>query len=107
MNKRSTLEWAAGAAGPLLAAEDQAEPHWSDLGLCAEVGGDLWFPPKGGSTREAKAICRRCPSVVPCLEYALANDEKFGIWGAKSERERRRIKRSRARSGRDGLGEAA
>jgi WhiB family redox-sensing transcriptional regulator len=31
-----------------------------------------------------------------CLEYALANGEKFGIWGGLSERERRRIRRSRA-----------
>ena len=31
-----------------------------------------------------------------CLEYALANGEKFGIWGGMSERERRRIRRARA-----------
>jgi WhiB family redox-sensing transcriptional regulator len=28
-----------------------------------------------------------------CLEYAFANDERFGIWGGLSERERRRLKR--------------
>jgi WhiB family redox-sensing transcriptional regulator len=28
-----------------------------------------------------------------CLEYALANDERFGIWGGLSERERRRLRR--------------
>jgi len=31
-----------------------------------------------------------------CLEYALANGEKFGIWGGLSERERRRLRRQRA-----------
>ena len=31
-----------------------------------------------------------------CLEYALQNSEKFGIWGGMSERERRRIRRQRA-----------
>jgi WhiB family redox-sensing transcriptional regulator len=33
-----------------------------------------------------------------CLEYALANGEKFGIWGGLSERERRRLRRARAMS---------
>ena len=36
-----------------------------------------------------------------CLEYALANGEKFGIWGGMSERERRRLRRARALSRRD------
>ena len=72
-----------------------APPHWSELALCAEVGGDEWFPEKGGSTKEAKAICRNCPVIAECLEYALANDERFGIWGGKSERERRSLARSR------------
>jgi WhiB family redox-sensing transcriptional regulator len=31
-----------------------------------------------------------------CLEHALANGEKFGIWGGLSERERRRIRRRRS-----------
>jgi WhiB family redox-sensing transcriptional regulator len=31
-----------------------------------------------------------------CLEYALDNGEKFGIWGGMSERERRRLRRARA-----------
>ena len=36
-----------------------------------------------------------------CLEYALANGEKFGIWGGMSERERRRLRRARALARRD------
>ncbi|MEY3132868.1 MAG: hypothetical protein RLZ29_1205, partial [Actinomycetota bacterium] len=35
-----------------------------------------------------------------CLEYALANGEKFGIWGGLSERERRRLRRQRAQANR-------
>jgi WhiB family transcriptional regulator, redox-sensing transcriptional regulator len=30
-----------------------------------------------------------------CLEYALEHDERFGIWGGLSERERRRLKSAR------------
>jgi WhiB family redox-sensing transcriptional regulator len=39
---------------------------------------------------------------LECLEYALANGEKFGIWGGMSERERRRIRRARALARRRG-----
>lgn len=51
------------------------------------------FPEKGGSTREAKRVCVGCEVRVECLEYALANDERFGIWGGLSERERRKLKK--------------
>ena len=53
-----------------------------------------FFPVKGGSTREAKRVCRGCEVRAECLEYALANDERFGIWGGLSERERRRLKQA-------------
>jgi len=57
---------------------------------------EAFFPEKGGSTREAKRICSGCEVRAECLEYALANDERFGIWGGLSERERRRVRRQRA-----------
>ena len=57
---------------------------------------DLFFPERGASTREAKEVCRGCVVREDCLEYALANGEKFGIWGGLSERERRKIRRRRA-----------
>jgi hypothetical protein len=61
--------------------------------LCAQTDPEAFFPEKGGSTREAKRICQGCEVRDACLEYALAHDERFGIWGGLSERERRRIKR--------------
>jgi len=69
-------------------------PAWMTGGLCAQVDPDLWFPEKGGSTREAKALCARCPVHPECLAYALAHDERFGVWGGASERDRRRMRRS-------------
>ena len=57
---------------------------------------DLFFPERGASTKEAKEVCRGCVVREDCLEYALQNGEKFGIWGGMSERERRRIRRARA-----------
>jgi WhiB family redox-sensing transcriptional regulator len=66
---------------------------WQEEALCAQTDPEAFFPEKGGSTREAKRVCGRCDVKADCLEYALANDERFGIWGGLSERERRRLKR--------------
>jgi WhiB family redox-sensing transcriptional regulator len=75
-------------------AMDEAEhEEWQDRALCAETDPEAFFPEKGGSTREAKRICSGCEVRAQCLEYALAHDERFGIWGGLSERERRRLKR--------------
>ncbi len=67
--------------------------QWQDRALCAQTDPEAFFPEKGGSTREAKKICLGCEVRTECLEYALAHDERFGIWGGLSERERRRLKR--------------
>jgi len=69
------------------------DDQWQERGLCAQTDPEAFFPEKGGSTREAKRICQGCEVKDRCLEYALANDERFGIWGGLSERERRRLKR--------------
>ena len=71
---------------------DEGE-EWHERALCAQTDPEAFFPEKGGSTREAKKICQGCPVKDECLEYALAHDERFGIWGGMSERERRRLKR--------------
>ena len=72
------------------AVEDE---EWQERALCAQTDPEAFFPEKGGSTREAKRICQGCEVKDECLDYALANDERFGIWGGLSERERRRLKR--------------
>jgi WhiB family redox-sensing transcriptional regulator len=70
------------------------EPEWTERALCAETDPEAFFPEKGGSTREAKKVCLSCDVRGECLDYALAHDERFGIWGGLSERERRRLKKS-------------
>ena len=69
------------------------DDQWQERALCAQTDPEAFFPEKGGSTREAKRICMGCEVRDACLEYALAHDERFGIWGGLSERERRRLKR--------------
>jgi WhiB family redox-sensing transcriptional regulator len=73
--------------------DDVDELGWQDRALCAQTDPEAFFPEKGGSTREAKRVCRSCEVRAECLEYALEHDERFGIWGGMSERERRRLKR--------------
>ncbi|MGH9302755.1 MAG: WhiB family transcriptional regulator, partial [Acidimicrobiales bacterium] len=89
----------ARGGGPMEAmihAFDEVDRSWQRQANCMGVDPDLFFPERGASTREAKGVCRGCVVREDCLEYALANGEKFGIWGGMSERERRRVRRSRA-----------
>jgi len=79
----------------LQALGDAEELSWQDKANCMGVDPDLFFPERGASTREAKEVCRGCVVRLDCLEYALDNSEKFGIWGGMSERERRRLRRAR------------
>lgn len=86
---------------PLL-GEDNA---WMVDALCAQTDPEAFYPEKGGSTRDAKATCNgspatrarpatpACPVKDQCLLYALDNDERFGIWGGLSERERRKLRK--------------
>lgn len=68
---------------------------WKVGALCAQTDPDIFYPEKGGSVREAKALCRQCPITQRCLEEALANREVYGIWGAMTSRERHRLIKAR------------
>jgi WhiB family transcriptional regulator, redox-sensing transcriptional regulator len=72
---------------------DAEELMWQERALCAQTDPEAFFPEKGGSTREAKRVCLSCEVRGDCLEYALLHDERFGIWGGLSERERRKLKK--------------
>ena len=76
-----------------LEAEDGGQLSWQADALCAQTDPESFFPEQGGSTRDAKKICTSCEVRSECLEYALSNDERFGIWGGLSERERRKLRR--------------
>ena len=81
-----------GVAGAY--SNSETDPlSWQADALCAQTDPEAFFPEKGGSTRDAKRICSGCEVKAQCLEYALANDERFGIWGGLSERERRKLKK--------------
>jgi len=76
-----------------LAVEDLS---WQDYSNCRGGDANLFFPERGASTRKAKSICTSCEVRTECLEFAISQGEKFGIWGGLSERERRRIRKERS-----------
>ncbi|MEU7088046.1 WhiB family transcriptional regulator [Streptomyces achromogenes] len=76
--------------------------NWRENGACRDEDPELFFPI--GSTgpallqiEEAKAVCRRCPVLETCGQWALETHEPHGVWGGMSEDDRRRIKRRAAR----------
>lgn len=76
---------------------------WMLKGACRGLDPDFFHPRRGQATEPAKAICNRCPVQSDCLEYALGNFLKIGVWGGASERERRRIRRERRTAARYGV----
>lgn len=65
---------------------------WQDQANCVGTDPEIFHPDKGGSTRPAKTVCKRCPVRLECLNEALSQDVRSGIWGGQSEREIRRLK---------------
>lgn len=71
-------------------------PAWQALGACVGADPNIFFPTRGEDTREAKKICSGCSVKEECLDFGI--NEKFGIFGGLSERQRRDIRRKRRQS---------
>lgn len=67
--------------------DDDGE-EWFDEGTIFEAFGDT-----SSSYDEARTICNTCPVKEACLAHALANKERWGMWGGLTPIERRRIER--------------
>lgn len=69
--------------------------RWQDDAECAEIASEFFFPDEdnliAGNYKVARTICAGCPVKVQCLEYAVANDERFGMWGGLKPGERSRL----------------
>jgi len=84
-------------AEPVYSESDLA-PTWQQFAECVHSAGQVdFFPARGESVRDAKAVCARCPVREECLEFALRMKVAHGIWGGLSERERRTLRRDRRR----------
>jgi WhiB family transcriptional regulator, redox-sensing transcriptional regulator len=71
---------------------------WRQRAACKGVDPDIFYPVSDEDAEEAKAICAQCPVREACLEYALGNRERDGVWGGATERERRRMIRQRRKT---------
>lgn len=77
---------------------------WVSKSACLESYDERFFPSRGDSNKEAKAICfNECAVREECLEHALRKPERFGIWGGTSERERQEMRRLRNEQARQDL----
>lgn len=88
------------------------DDHWRQAALCRDQDPDIWFPDPTGISGHGAArirargeaialdICDACPVQAECLSWALANDERFGVWGGHTERERETIRRRIQRNAR-------
>ncbi|QBI19182.1 WhiB family transcriptional regulator [Egibacter rhizosphaerae] len=75
---------------------------WRQQAACIGEDPELFFPvgstgPALEQVERAKAVCRRCPVIEECLEWALATNQDAGVWGGMSEDERRALRRNRQR----------
>lgn len=79
-----------------LAIYYEEDPSWRQGAVCVQVDPELWFPDRGGTAVQAKALCRTCPVRQECLEYALKAKVTFGIWGGYGYRDRLKIIEARS-----------
>jgi WhiB family redox-sensing transcriptional regulator len=80
--------------------EPVEDTSWRERAACLDMPANLFYagPHENDVAANAREVCASCPVAGECLEFALVHDERFGIWGGTSERERRRLRRLR-RSG--------
>jgi WhiB family redox-sensing transcriptional regulator len=76
----------------------EEEQMWMRAAACrGRERAAVFYPPQHQESRAektlreqmAKAICETCDVRAFCLEHALETREPFGIWGGKTEFERR------------------
>lgn len=67
-------------------------PEFTEQALCGQTDPELFFPEKGASSSEAKRICLACLARSECLVWALKTQQRWGVWGGLSARERRKLR---------------
>jgi len=75
------------------------DERWREHAACATVDNDLFFPvgvtgPAVSQIARAKAVCAGCEVRETCLEFAIATNQEYGVWGGASEEERRTLRRA-------------
>lgn len=81
----------ADPSGPI---DQPLDRSWQESALCSQVDPEAFFPERGRSPSEAKRVCESCDVREQCLKYALANNERFGVWGGLTTHQRDQLRRS-------------
>lgn len=63
---------------------------WSSKSLCAQTDPELFFVDRVSDIRMAQKLCDLCSVKAKCFEEAIKFDQRFGVWGGASEKERRK-----------------
>ena len=74
------------------------KPSWWHQAACRGLDPSIFYPVSDDEADQAKGVCAQCDVRQTCLEHALGQREREGVWGGASERDRRRIIRQRRRS---------
>jgi WhiB family redox-sensing transcriptional regulator len=104
-NRMYATRFEAGMTQSPPVTEHDLARAWQEQAECVQYAGRVdFFPARGESVRDAKAVCSICPVRSECLEFAMRLKVVHGVWGGLSERERRFLRRERNR---DAIGKRA
>ena len=86
--------------------ESNEQLEWQEDAACRELDNIIFFGAEDGESElerqsreaQAKSICHTCPVKEPCLEFAMETNQRYGIWGGHTDKERASLKRRRARA---------
>jgi WhiB family redox-sensing transcriptional regulator len=82
--------------GPTPLATEQIA-DWRTRAACAGYPNSLFFPASDGAdeiaVEKARSVCQVCPVADDCLTYALETNQRSGIWGGTTEKERKSLRR--------------
>jgi len=76
----------------------QVNLSWRQSAACRGVDPEIFYPASDEEAGAARSVCGQCDVREACLEFALVNRERDGVWGGATERERRRLLRQRRKS---------
>lgn len=65
--------------------------EWAADAACKDIHVDFFYPEDPMDNTAPRSVCRKCPVRVECLEYALVNNEPYGVWGGLTTKERKRL----------------
>lgn len=77
----------------MLALEDGSPLEWQKEALCNQTDPEAFFPERWMEGKDAKMVCAKCPVKQDCFDYAVSNNEEYGIWGGVDFSKRKYTKR--------------